>query len=233
MNIKTNFEEISFIQKIELYIIIIAIFIVLNYFYTNYIHTIKTPLKNTNVSKINQKLIDSKLIKKSKIILIKEIDEISEEFNINILKAQYYKNYFNLKLDGNFIDIINFYNHLSVHFNIKYFNINIENKKIVANIKFDIKYYFNPKYIYNKLNNIPNPFVYKTKNKSLKKDIKIIVNAIVGNNVLINHKWYTQDSTINNYKLNLIDKDFILLEDLKSKKILKVKVFNDKKYLQL
>ena len=228
MNIKQSFEKISIFQKFEIYIITIAFLVLINTLYTTYfIKTSDFKNNSTTFQKSKITTLKSKINKKTKTNIIKELDTISGKFNITITDSKYTKKNITLQFFGKFNDMINYLKYISIHFDIKNFNLENKEKKILITINFSIINYYNPKLKYTYISNIPNPSKY---NKQHQKAIKPIpkLYAVVGQNILLNDKWQILNEEINGYKIIKINKNSIILKELKSNKNFTLKVYNDK-----
>ncbi len=228
MSIKSSFIQLKLFQKIELYIIVIIAFILLNYLLEQYLDKNKTIPKVTNqIATTNYALLKQKIIKKDKNQIIKEINNISTKFNIAILHSNYSKSNIKLKLKGKHSKVINFLDYLCSHFNIENFNIIKQDSIILSEVNIKIKYYFNPNLEYNLRKDIINPFVNYTRT-SRRTEENLKLNAIVANNIMINNKCYRLFDIVNRYKIIEINKNSVKLKHLKSKKDIILKVYDDK-----
>lgn len=226
MSIKNNFENLKFFQKVELYIIVIIFFIIGMFIYDNYIHEKNMTSKpNNNFSENKIKLLKSKMIKKEKNQIIKELDEIAIKYGIDILNSTYNRSTIDFVFNAKLKDSINFLGYINIHFELISFDISQKNKIISTRVKLEIKRYFNPNLEYKSFDSIVNPFKY---NKAKLKEKNLNLNAIIGNNVLINSKIYTLFDIVNNHKIIEIKQNNISIKNIKTGQISTLKVYNDK-----
>ncbi len=227
MSIKKSFENISLIQKIEIYILTIIFFVSLNFIYDEYFQNKTVITNNSTINTQNMNILKSKITKKDKNQIIKELDNIANNFKITITSSSYSKENISLKFSGGFTNLVNFLNYLSIHFNIEDFELSLNEKDFISTVKLNTKYYYNSNLTYKPNLNIVNPFINIEHNIS-KSNINFKLTAIVSDNVCINEQWCTQNSIINNHKVVSIEKNMVELENIQTNKRFTLKVYDDK-----
>jgi hypothetical protein len=239
MNLKINFLKLTLFQKIELYLIVVIFYILIIYFYNEFLVQNKTIIRTSkiNASSVNKaKNLNSNITKKNNTYIFKLVEQKSETLNCFIYDIKFQKKSINISIKGKLINIINFLNYLQNHFIIEQYELIYEKNTLFSTITFDTTYLYNPNKIYNELISIPNPFINISKNNNLeivKKD-KILktnsvlkIDAIVDSNIFINNKWYKINDIIDGKKVLSIKLNSVDLVDIKTSKKINLKVYNE------
>lgn len=204
---KLYFENLALKQKIYLYMI--PILIVLVYF----INIPNKSIYNNTKNKVQHKK------SKNQLEIIEYFEKIVKT-NKLILNSISFNNSTDIRVNGNVNSIVKFINITNVEYKILSYTISLKNKKIYLDIKYDKNkvVYIKQKKI-NKYD-LKNPFI---KERKTKKKLSL---AIIGQNVLINDKWYKQGDMYKNKRIIKIYKNKIELRD--KDKISIIKIFDEK-----
>ena len=207
MKAKLYFENLALKQKIYLYMI--PILIVLVYF----INVPNKSIYNNTKNKVQHKK------SKNQLEIIEYFEKIVKT-NKLILNSISFNNSTDIRVNGNVNSIVKFINITNVEYKILSYTISLKNKKIYLDIKYDKNkvVYIKQKKI-NKYD-LKNPFI---KERKTKKKLSL---AIIGQNVLINDKWYKQGDMYKNKRIIKIYKNKIELRD--KDKISIIKIFDEK-----
>jgi hypothetical protein len=230
--IKRNFIKLSLIQKIEIYLLVIMFYGVIIYQFDNIYPQQTYIIDNLNINTTtikDFKELKKRIVKKENTILLKLLEEKSEELMVFIVSTKNQKEFIDLEFYGKFLDIMNFLNYIQNHFTIKKFQLLRKERNMYCNIEIDTKYFYNQNKINNKLHNIANPFVNNKDPKVYKKNnntLKVI--AIIASNILIDDKWYQKNDIINNQKIILVNNNSVEFLNKKTNKKYILKVHNDK-----
>ena len=233
MNLKINFLKLSLIQKIELYIIVVIFYVLAIYIYNEFfIHnnTIKTTSKISSSSINKVQNLKSKVTQKNSTYLFKLIEQKSETLDCFIYDIKIQEQTMKLSIKGKLNNIINFLNYLQNHFIIQQFELIYEKNTLFSTITLDTLYFYNPHKIYNKITNIPNPFINISKNYNIKIekiDAILKIDAIVDSNIFINNKWYKQNDIVDGKKILSVELNRVELIDIKTSKKIYIKVYNE------
>ena len=233
MNLKSSFQKLSLLQKVKLYIVVIIFYILIFYIYDKFYNknkTIKTTSKISTESIDKIKSLKSKITTKTTNHIVKLIEQRSYKLNCFISDIKIKKNNINLTIEGNIYNIINFLNYLQNHFIIEQFNLEYQKDILSSTISLNTKYFYNPNKIYNKITNLPNPFI-NIKNETFRKIEKFIkplkVDAIVDSNIFINNKWYKLNDIIDGKRIISIKLNIVKFIDIKTSKVTYIKVYNE------
>jgi len=200
------FDNINLKQKVYLYLIPILISII-------YFMNASYEIKNTSVNNVKYKK------QRTQLELIEYFEKIIKQ-NKLILNSIIFDTNINLKISGNINSLVKFIDITYTEYKILSYDIKLQNKKLYLYIKYDVK-----QNIYIKKNNelkynLRNPFK-KVKNKQEKLSL-----AIIGEYVLINHKWYQKGDIYKNKKIINIYKNKIELKD--KNEIYIMRIFDEK-----
>jgi hypothetical protein len=170
-------------------------------------------IKNTSVNNVKYKK------QRTQLELIEYFEKIIKQ-NKLILNSIIFDTNINLKISGNINSLVKFIDITYTEYKILSYDIKLQNKKLYLYIKYDVK-----QNIYIKKNNelkynLRNPFK-KVKNKQEKLSL-----AIIGEYVLINHKWYQKGDIYKNKKIINIYKNKIELKD--KNEIYIMRIFDEK-----
>jgi len=228
--IKDIFLKLSFLQKIEIYILVVIFFGVI-YFNIpiDIVKNIEKPTLNNSKYIEQLKQLKTKIVKKENLVVTKLLIDKSSHYDILILSSKNSKNQIELNIEGKFFDIFNFLNFIKNHFIINNLSLQKEKSYIVCIIKLNTKYLYNQNIQTSTLDNIPNPFInYKTKIKNkvekIKQDGTLKLFAIIDKNILINNSWCKLNDIVGNYKIIEISLNEVKLlnQETKEKRSLKV-----------
>ena len=229
MNIKDYYEETTSFQKFELYIIVVIFFLSCNFLYDNYL--VSNELKYTKSDTVLQNKIlnlKAKIIKKEKTEIIKELDNVSEKFNLLTTSSSFHHEYIHLEFNGEFKDVINYLHYISLHFNIESFELHIDEELIKSSVKLQINHYFNPQTIQKPNKTIINPFINKVRAKKIAtKKLTLKLYAIVSNNILINNTWYTKNDIVENHIILDIGKNKVKLKHKQTNREIILSVYEE------
>jgi hypothetical protein len=183
------------------------------------------------VLSVNKKNIDNKIkilkkinsqsqkqTKLNQLDIVQFIEQIASKFNIKIINLDINRKIFTIDGFGNYLNVINFISNLEQNMKIVTLSLSRNNKKIQFNISLKSRKIKNKSNII-VLNNLPNPF-YKKKKHTISN--KLILSAIIGNNICINNKWYTKNDKIGKYKIVDINKYSVKLKYKKQNILLKL-----------
>ena len=168
------------------------------------------------LKKINSQ--SQKQTKLNQLDIVQFIEQIASKFNIKIINLDINRKIFTIDGFGNYLNVINFISNLEQNMKIVTLSLSRNNKKIQFNISLKSRKIKNKSNII-VLNNLPNPF-YKKKKHTISN--KLILSAIIGNNICINNKWYTKNDKIGKYKIVDINKYSVKLKYKKQNILLKL-----------
>lgn len=236
LNFKSSFEKLSSIQKIELYLLVLMLYGSIVYFYEDIFPPKQILDTRNNIELLRYqkelKLLNSKIIKKEELYNIKSLEDKAKEFNLFIKSLSIDKNCVNMQLRGDFLSLTNFLNYAQLYYHIGQFVFD----KNGVNLHLNIKYLYNEKYTYIKIQDLANPFkkqrikpdilVIKKPQKIVQhKDIKVM--AILLDEVCIDNKWYKKKQIVSNYKILAINISEIEVLNMKTNKINILKLNNE------
>ena len=226
MFIKKYFESLSFVQKIEVYFIVIIFYISLAIFYKEIISFVDSYFLPQNSSHIilKTKKNNQKIIRLTNNEVIHYIDEISIQKRLRIIESKIIKHSISIVAQGEYSEIITFLNTLQNHFLIQKFQISDENDFIELSISINTKFFYTN--VENHISTLANPF-FQDKIKEKKDTVQKIekdfdITAILGDEVLIEDKWYDLKDQIFEYKISIINENSVVFTNiLTHKKIIK------------
>lgn len=197
--IRQKFEELKFIQKLQLYIIVVAL-VFLVFFYEKQIYSFIESKTTTKVAqKINtQEIKKRNFIKKEKNQVASVIYEKAKEFDAQVVSLQFLSDSISTNIEASYENSMDILGYINTHFNIHKISLSKKEKSYALNLVFKSSYIFNTDKNYIAYENIPNPFNTKYKKESNKQ---FTLNAIVSNNVFINNKWYKINDKIKGYEI--------------------------------
>lgn len=210
MKFKRCFESLSKIQKIEIYLIVLMVYALIFIFYEALLTGIRTDLTHKELIIKTEKSPQVSLNRINHIELLKYIGTLNDKFDISLLDTQVLKNSIELKLEGNFDNIITILKEFQNKFKVHKFEIQNDNDVLFVSVILNTQFIFN-----NQNNKIShhkthNPFIKKEEKKiKVYKDIK--VTAIIGKEVLIQGQWYKKNDTVSIYNIININKEDIVL----------------------
>ena len=222
--IKMYISGLNKLQKIQLYAIplLFCIFII----YNNPINKehINTKRSANNVYQNNINNLKKRLNSANIFDILKGIENISRQSNVEIENITNNKRIITLDLKGKFNNIHKFLflsENLHQLCNLKKININKKNKSLICNIEFEIGKVISTiekdtrKY-FQTIQKIKNPYIQKQNNK-------MVLKAVIGDFVQINKKLLQEKQIYNGYKIIKIENNFIELE--KDGTIKKLEIF--------
>ena len=207
------FENLSFAQKIQLYLLIPMFFWLLLFSYDTYIIS----NKNTNIQLNNLINISSKKVKKlltSKLITFMEEKAKYYQLKINSLKIE--TGISVIELRGKHSNIFSFLQKIRLHFQTITFKINKQENEYSIYLTVENKYLFN-----DELNN-KEFLVIAGKNTT-----NIKLEAIVGKEALIDGTWYQEGAYYQESKIIKINTNSIKLQNKDTKQISLWELYNE------
>ena len=175
------FDNINIKNKIYLYLIPILL---LGVYFINSTKEVQ----NTSINKKQYKE------KRTQLKLIEYFENMTKS-NKLILHSLVFNHNTNIKISGNINSIVKFINITYIEYKVLSYEIRVENKKLYMYIKYDTN---NNIYIKDKnisKYDLKNPFI-KVKTKKRKLSL-----AIIGQNVIINSKWYKKGDIYKNKRI--------------------------------
>jgi len=231
--LKNSFEKLSLIEKIELYCIIIIFFVILFTFSKNILPKIETKSKISQIKQYHLTNLENKIALKSDKAIIDYIEKVIEKNNLFSPSISQENNSIFLSIEGSFEEIMNTLNILQKHFILENFTIfksDNNQTKVKSTVLLVNKYFLNQNLKSKKLQNLVKPFKNSKQNNSKKKKTKEIqLDAIVGNDIFIDSKWYKKGDSIQNYTIIQIKSNFIKILNTKTKKAKIIRLHNDDK----
>jgi len=224
LNIKYKFNNLSFIQKIELYLIpLFIILFVFNNLPTNSVSN-NTNLEIRNYKNKIQHINHNKHYKK--IDILNQLEQIAHKLNINIIKIHFPNKFISITINGSTINQINF-----LYFSEKVLAINsyqfyYEQNTLNLIINF-ISDTFKPLDNINLIETIKIANNFTTLNRDFNTTFTSSKSqAIFGNFVLLDGQWYKKGDKYKKYIIYKIYNNYIELKE--ANKITKMELFNDK-----
>lgn len=219
MNFKEYYLNLSVTQKMQLYIIIIGIFYMIDY----------------SLSIVNNQS-EKQIIKQEKKVnrnydssdIIKKLEEIATLYNIYINSIVVEKMTIKLNIKGDFEGLVGFIKKTDDILLIKELSLWQEDKYILGELNISLeKYMLNKKKHLNYV--ISNPFenLEKKKEKIIQKEKVYKLSAIIGKEVCIDDNWYKKGDILENMKLIDILDEYIILENLDTSNKIKIELFKD------
>ena len=211
LNFKLLFNNLTNKDKILTFLLVptllYLVFVVINNSFVN------TPIHSNNSEEIKQITKSIKQLSKkptiNHITLIKHIENISLNINVKIVNLKISNKLFEIQATGNFQNIINFIYNLEKDMTLTSLQlIKSNDKSILMNSSFKLfKSSLNTQ-IQN-VENLANPFIGIREYNFYKQRQ---LNAIVGQNVSIDDKWYIKNDMIGKYKLTKITTQYVILK---------------------
>lgn len=213
MNIKQKFEKLSLREITQLYLIVVMSYGLIFIFYKDIYINIYPRITDAAISKgiKNNKPHIKKL---SDLELLSYFNKTTQII-INEIKIS--QNTIEIKMIGDFKNIMNILNNISHDFKMIQFEIKKVDNYIDASIRLERKFFNSEKHSSKKRKEIENPFILSKVKKNYKES-KIIISAIVGLEVLVNNHWYKKGDKIKEYLVLLIDNNEVLFLNTKTKK---------------
>ncbi|MGB5867322.1 MAG: hypothetical protein WBG69_05555 [Arcobacteraceae bacterium] len=230
MRIKKYFEALSFIQKVELYLIVLMGYFLVVIFFDD----VKNLIPSTQRDTYTQNVVQQDTFKKEKIHylesheIISLIDNMSKENNISIKESEILNNSVYIKIEGSYDNVIHSLDNLQNNFEIKNFEILYENKITTLSVSFNRKYSYKFAKESQKNEKIANPFYQFQNNMQAQISMKPFqITAILDDEILVDGSWYKKSNMIYDYKiLSISPREVILKHSITQQKITK-KVTNE------
>lgn len=221
--LKNSFETLSFRDKILLYIIVVIGFLFLFILLEKFVFIEEKQKKVQHDKSVSIKsLADKIVIKHDKFIFEYIENELGKE-DILIDSISAGKQTISLDISGSFRVIMSVLHELESHLIIEEFVFSkseLKDNMVQIRVVFLNHYFINQNKISNKIKNIINPFESNTTNimTKIQPQIKpILIDAIIGDEVLIEDIWYKKDESYLDYKIVKIEKTFVKLLDIQTK----------------
>jgi len=229
LSIKSKFQALKTLQKIEIYIIVMILYSFIVVFSSDIVTFINPQSLSTNThTKIKVKKHANTYIKMDDISLMNYIDTLSREKNTTILESKILEKSMYIKTEANHSEIMKFLTTIENHFVINSFELIEENEQTILSIMIQSSYFYRSALAKKSIKN-PNPFLQNKlkKQKVNTVDIKLKITAIISNEVLIDGIWYKERDSVGNFKILSILKDKVELKSLITKQIVTEKVSYD------
>jgi len=202
---KKNYDFLSFVQKAELYGIVMLCYIFFAIFYDKFYFNQENKVeKSTPI--ISNTVVQKKAKHLSDIELVSYFENRSIQFTLEILDMKFTKKTIILEVMGSFINVIHFLEHIQENFVISKCEIEKGKKELVLNLIINTQKYFEEEELV--FSNIPNPFLETKKRK--KKDTSIKIEAIIAGEVLIEGDWYKKGDHIKGFIVSKISDSEVL-----------------------
>ena len=217
--IKSLFEKLTWVQKIQLYLLVPMLFWLLFFgietlFMQSYKNTITLKNNHSTIKK-------SKLEKTTLSKIVKFIENKIELYKVTLHKVDIKKRVIAIKVSGKKENILSFLQKMQTHLDLISFELLQLKKEFVFHFVVDGKYFFNTELL-------AKEFLTPTNIKTQKiKKLYIKLEAIIDKEVLIDGVWYKQGARYKSYKIINIEKSFIILKDIQSQKSFKVDLLNE------
>jgi len=225
LNFKYYFNDLS---KREQILSFLLVPLILSFVYFTFDKYILTKNKQNIINKtiiLQNKLKDLSQIqqptKLNHLDIIRHIETLASQLNINISNLNINQKIFGIEALGAYYDVMDFISNLEQNMKIVNFTLSLYGKQIKIKISLEPQYLSNLDSLI-LLDNIPNPFHTK---KTRSSRIKLKLSAIIGQNICINHKWYSKDDNVGKYKIVGIDDGIVKL--LFKDKIIMLRLEND------
>ncbi|MCD4758045.1 MAG: hypothetical protein K8R39_07230 [Arcobacteraceae bacterium] len=212
--LKSNFEQLPFRQKVELYFII-PIFFTIIFIFLQKLLIIKEP--NIVQQQLSVKSLSDKIVVKNNKEIMDYIETQIAKHDIFVQAMTTSNHTISLNINSSFDPLIEFLYILEQHLIIEEFSLDrVEpnSKMIKSRVVFLSEYFVNPTQKEKIVKNIKNPFFQETKTIVLKEENTIInksqstmlqVDAIVTNEVLIQGDWYKKGDIFQKIKIVQIE----------------------------
>jgi len=212
--LKSNFEQLPFRQKVELYFII-PIFFTIIFIFLQKLLIIKEP--NIVEQQLSVKSLSDKIVVKNNKEIMDYIETQIAKHDIFVQAMTTSNHTISLNINSSFDPLIEFLYILEQHLIIEEFSLDrVEpnSKMIKSRVVFLSEYFVNPTQKEKIVKNIKNPFFQETKTIVLKEENTIInksqstmlqVDAIVTNEVLIQGDWYKKGDIFQKIKIVQIE----------------------------
>lgn len=212
--LKSNFEQLPFRQKVELYFIV-PIFFTIIFIFLQKLLIIKEP--NIVQQQLSVKSLSDKIVVKNNKEIMDYIETQIAKHDIFVQAMTTSNHTISLNINSSFDPLIEFLYILEQHLIIEEFSLDrVEpnSKMIKSRVVFLSEYFVNPTQKEKIVKNIKNPFFQETKTIVLKEENTIInksqstmlqVDAIVTNEVLIQGDWYKKGDIFQKIKIVQIE----------------------------
>ena len=215
---KSTFENLTTIQKLQLYLIIPMIFWLLLFLFENYlIVNFKSDSlqKNSSVIDIPKNKIENMSISK----IIQYIEQKAKYYKLKIQSIQSKQKTIMVEINGSYLNTLGFLQKIKLHYQIRNFEVIQEEKLTRLYITLNNEYFFNKDSMEKEFS--------KENIQSKSILIKVKLEAIVGNEVLIDGVWFKQGEIYKQYEIIDINNSFIKLQKKEIKQLIKVELNNE------
>jgi len=236
--LKSNFEQLPFRQKVELYFII-PIFFTIIFIFLQKLLIIKEP--NIVEQQLSVKSLSDKIVVKNNKEIMDYIETQIAKHDIFVQAMTTSNHTISLNINSSFDPLIEFLYILEQHLIIEEFSLDrVEpnSKMIKSRVVFLSEYFVNPTQKEKIVKNIKNPFFQETKTIVLKEENTIInksqstmlqVDAIVTNEVLIQGDWYKKGDIFQKIKIVQIEPTVVKVLHQETNKIEIIRLDIDEK----
>lgn len=232
MFFKEKFESLSFFQKVEIVLIIIISYGGILYYLDNFFYLenkkdkeVQT-IQTINISQKIQPIYQDKALK----YLQNKLVDLKIENSSLVVQDQQLA----LEITTTYKKAFTLLSILENHIQIESFSIVSKKKLLNLQLLLDTKYMFNINETNRYYIKQSNPFYYQKENIE-KEDLKLKakfqaptfqINAILGDEVLIDQQWYQLEESIQNNKIIKIEKDRVLFKNSTNQKTFYIKYHN-------
>jgi len=215
--IKSLFENLTLVQKVQLYLLVPMLFWLLFF-------GIETVFSQPRVGIISPKsnfitIEKNKLETTTSSKIVRFIENKIELYKVTLHNIDIKKRLISIRVSGKAKDILSFLQKMQIHLDLISFELLQEKEDLVFHLVVDSEYFFNKELL-------SKEFFSHTKAQKIKKP-HIKLEAIVDNEVLINDIWYKKGASYKSYQIINIEKNFITLKDTQSQKSFKVDLLNE------
>ncbi len=216
MNISERFEKLATYQKIEVVLLVLFFYGAIVYFYEKSLQDDTTYSAISSVKNTPQSFSNKiKKISNNEAIIFLEKNLANYQLNNSNLKS--HKNSITLEVEGSFEQVINFINTIEKHMDIVSFELQPRQSDIEVKLVVEKTFLYDQFAKTSKLHFETNPFYQKQKvvlqTQEQKKFTppKIIIDAIVADEVIYKDNWYKVGDFIEENRIISIKKDSIVL----------------------
>ena len=238
--LKSNFEQLSFRQKVELYFIV-PIFFTIIFIFLQKILIIKEPNILQKQQQLSVQSLSDKIVVRNSKEIMDYIETQIAKHDIFIQSTTISNHTISLSINSSFDSLIEFLYILEQHLIIEEFSLDRlepNSKMIKSRVVFLSEYFVNPNQKEKIVKNIKNPFFHESKiivsteentmiNKS--KSTMLQVDAIVTNEVLIQGNWYKKGDIFQKIKIVQIDPTVVKVLHQETNKIEIIRLDIDEK----
>ncbi len=154
----------------------------------------------------------------------KFLNDTGDSFNIVFEHIKLKNHLLYLNLEGPLKNNLNFIHNLNRHMRLIELSIQNSKGKTQISAKYDKSRFFTPKQRFTRIENIP---AFFNKSTSIQETAveKLVLYAVVLDNVNINGRWYKEDDIVNNKKISKVGINGVELLDQKQNKTTKLYIY--------